>query len=166
MPGLVNPVKHWVHQRLPGFYKREVKEKVPRISTFVYSEDSISHNTSQGQQMNIVNPQHVLRPMFVPSMFSFAVTFGIVDLDTKKEHKARYLLWGPEEGEPIVDSGEFNLPVPDEPSDLPMEASGYMMNMNFRNVPFKKEGFYTSEIVFDGQELGKFPVYVKGRGSA
>lgn len=134
-----------------------------RVSTFMYSEDSIAEPTPQGPRTNLVNPQLVFRPMFIPSLFSFAITFGVAGFDPSLEHKMRFMFISPE-GEALLDT-EFDLPKSDEKPELPIEQRGIMMNMNLRNVPFKSEGIYDSEVFMNGGSLGKFPIYVKVKES-
>lgn len=134
-----------------------------RVSTFMYSEDTISDPTPQGPRLNVVNPQLVFRPMFLPSLFSFAITFGISGIDNSQEHKFKFLFFAPNDVELLINS-EFMLPInTEEKAELPLEERGVMMNMNLRNVPFKVEGVYNSELIVDGVSLGKFSIYVKGK---
>ncbi|MEG6615410.1 hypothetical protein V6C27_03060 [Peptococcaceae bacterium 1198_IL3148] len=135
---------------------------MPRIATFIYSEDSLSEPTPQGQRMNVVNPQLVFRPLFIPSLFSFAITFGISGMDTTQENKIQLLFRNPDDSEILINT-DFTMPKSDDDSELPIEVRGAMVNMNLRNVPFKSEGTYSTEVIVNGDSLGRFPIYVKGK---
>lgn len=137
---------------------------MPYISTFVYAEDSNAELTPQGQKLHIINPQQIFLPMFVPGMFSFAVAFGILEVNTQESHRIRYVFYSPVEGElPLIDTGEVVLPIVTEDNGVPIDMQGIMLNLNFRNVPFRLEGAYKSEIYLDGNLLGIFPIKVRGK---
>ncbi|MZP30579.1 hypothetical protein GTO91_12730 [Heliobacterium undosum] len=138
---------------------------MPYISSFLYAEDSVQ---LPGQPLNIVNPQIVLRPMFVPGMFSFTIVFGISEVVVTEAHTLRCIFCGPE-GEVVLDTGAFDVPVqPDaiKRKDDPIETQALMVNMNFRNVPFKCEGRYNTQVFLDGTNIGNVPVMVRGNERA
>lgn len=140
---------------------------MPYLSTFVYCESSQQEVNPLGQtRLTIINPIQIFRPMFIPSMFSFGIVFGIMELDVSKQHTFRYVFRGPKDEEPlIIDTSEISLPQQPIESDLPEDMRGIMMNLDFRNVAIRNEGIYNSEIFIDGISLGKTPIKVKGRES-
>lgn len=134
-----------------------------RVSVFVYSDDSGLEQTPNGPRLHVINPQQVLKPAFVPGMFSFSITVGIVDLDTTVEHEIRLCFTDPQH-EQLMDPITVSSPIGMD-ADLPQEARGFMMSVNARNVVFDQEGFHQTMVWLDNVLLGEFPVYVKG-GSA
>jgi hypothetical protein len=137
------------------------------VSTFIYAQDSNTvANTEGGNSLHLINPQHIFTPAFIPSLFSFAIMFGILGIEQSKEHKIRVVFRGPNPNEgPILDTGDFNYPANDQGKDLPLEMQGFLMNLNLRNVPLKYEGEYATDIYADGILLGTFPIKVKGKQS-
>lgn len=134
---------------------------MPRIATFVYSEGS-AHQGENKEKLFLENPQYLFQSEFIPSLFSFSVSFGIADLDNSKENELRFIFSDPQE-ETLIESDLISLPTGFD-EDLPPELRGFMFNMNFRNVRFEHEGYYCSEIFINGESVGKFPIYVIKRG--
>lgn len=135
------------------------------VSTFVYAQDSNTEpNGSGGNDLHLINPQHIFTPPFMPSLFSFVIMFGILGIEQSSTNKIRIVFRGPNPEEaPLVDSGEFDYPANNQGVSLPIEMQGFLMNLNLRNVPFKHEGVYTTEIFANGKSLGVFPIQVKGK---
>jgi hypothetical protein len=135
------------------------------LTTFVFSEDTNQELVNQNKILHVINPQNVFRPQFVPSAFSFSVTFGLIDLDPDKKNTIRFTLNAPNENEKyVVDTGNIDLD-PNHAFDrrLPIEANGFMMNMDFRNVPFRIEGKYLAKVNVNGELVGEYPVFVYGQ---
>lgn len=137
---------------------------MPYISTFMYCENTQNENTPEGNKLHIIGPMHIITPMFIPSMFSFCVTFGILDLCLNEQHILRYVFKSPN-GEIVVDTKDIHLPIQELKEDLPKEMNGILLNMDFRNIALKIEGKYNSEIFVDEHSLGVFPIGVKGMSS-
>lgn len=140
---------------------------MPHVSTFVYAEGLQMEHVPQaigGQRLHVISPMNYIVPQFVPCLFSFAVVFGIIDTDTTKSHVVRYKFFSPKH-EQIIDTNDVPLPPMLDNADLPVDMRGVMMNFDFRNVPFRYEGEYYSEVILDGTSLGKFPIKVKGKES-
>lgn len=140
---------------------------MPHVSTFMYAEGSMSETTPQNQQrLHVVSPLHIFVPMFVPGTFSFCVVFGILDINTDKDHILRITFSNPNKDEPpLIDTGDMHLPRVNDPNaqELPQEMRGIMTNISFQNVVLRYEGIYESEVFFDGDSLGIFPIQVKGK---
>ena len=135
---------------------------MPYVSTFLYSEHSTVEQFPERQRMCIVSPCHVFTPAYIPASISFSVLFGILALDGSIRHIINFLFYGPNEGEPpLVDKGDFVIEENSKPSQLPLDMQGTIVNMNFRNIPFKREGTYKSVILVDGNKIGVFPIQVR-----
>ena len=133
----------------------------PYLSTFAFSNDINQINDGQSQVTNIINPQNLFRPTFVPGTFSFAVTFGILGMDPDKEHTLQYIMTSPN-GEAIVQTQEVKIernPSFDT-SILPKEANGFIFNMDFRNLAFREKGKYIAHVIVNDHEVGSIPVMV------
>lgn len=132
------------------------------LSTFVMSDDSnqVPNPNGQGSMLQVVNPQNIFRPMFVPGGHSFSVTFGFLEIDPKQKHNINFFIVS-SSGETIVNIENIEVP-PNAPRDtsIPEEATGLMLNFDLRNVPFRIEGKYEARIIFDGQLLDSKPFYV------
>lgn len=138
--------------------------QMPIVSLFVYSDSAQPQQTPQGNQLHILNPQHILRPMFIPGQFSFAITFGILDFDTSIPHLIKYTFSSPN-GDILIDTGDgIQLPPIDNVAlkELPLDMRGFLSSLEFKNIVFATEGEYKSEIFFDGVSLDTFGIKVKG----
>jgi len=139
---------------------------LPKVSTFIYSEDAsqVPDNVGREPKLVLVNPRNVFVPAYVPGMFSFAVTFGIVDLNMDTDHKLRYVFKGPSGSEKLLlDTGDISVPPNSGDAELPATYRGFMFTLNARNIEFASEGEYVSEVYIDSNKIGYFPVYVRGR---
>jgi len=140
---------------------------MPIVSLFVYSDSAQQQPTPQGNQLHILNPQHILMPMFIPGQFSFAITFGILDFDVTLPHVIKYTFSSPD-GAVLVDTEDkIQLPPINDPAvnDLPVDMRGFLTSLDFKNVVFATQGEYKSEIFFDGVSLDTFEIKVKGRNT-
>jgi hypothetical protein len=133
---------------------------MPKISTFMYCEEAIGN----GQKMQISGPLQIITPLFVPGMFSFAVVFGILDVDLSTcSYSLQVKFLSPQKDEILIDSGVLQLDKQQQSENkLPPEMRGVMFNFDFRNVPFRQEGIYKTVILLNGEEIGEFPIQVKG----
>lgn len=130
-----------------------------RITTFVYCENVENGNTPTGPKNNIIGPMNAIRPMFIPGTFSFSIFASILGVDLKAPHTFRIEFFS--ETKAILDTGNAQLPSQSLEPDLPESERGFMINMDFRNVVFEKEGEYVSKVYFDDKLLGEYPIYVK-----
>jgi hypothetical protein len=137
---------------------------MPHVSMFMYCENATNDMTPQGPKLNITGPLHILTPMFVPGMFSFSIVFGILDLETDIDHAIRVIFRSSVAGEEhLIDTGkDILIPRNSEKNDLPKDMRGLMMSLDFKNVVFRSEGLFLTEVLFDGESLGQFPIKVRG----
>ena len=128
---------------------------------FVYSE-SVEHSMSPtGAKVNVLGVLNALTPMCIPSMFSFSVTLGLIEVEMNKAHKLQLKIIDATNGEIVVDTEEIQLPIESINQRLPLELQGYTFSMDFRNIPINNEGIYKTYVFFDGELLGEYPVHVK-----
>lgn len=135
---------------------------MPNISTFMYC----SETSTSGSDLQISNPLQVINTLFIPSTFSFAIVFGINNMDlSEKKYILQVKFYGPESSDNILlDTGSINLDKQAEvkTTPLPKEARGMMINLDFRNVVFQNEGTYRTEVYLNEELLGQYPIYVIG----
>jgi len=111
----------------------------------------------------LICPLLALRPQFIPSNFSFALTIGIQSVDLYTENKLKITFESPT-GEILPNIGEFSLPK-EQTKDhrLPTQYRGFVMSIDVRNFPFKIEGCYKFKVYFNDQLLSEqdMPVYIR-----
>jgi hypothetical protein len=135
---------------------------MPIITTFMFCEQA--ELNPQTQKLQVISPIHVFTPAFVPGMFSFSLVFGVLGVDPKKENTFQISVVDQKEEEIILDTGIMHIPSnPDDKLEqLPPEMRGMMVNMDFRNVIFRKEGIYKAQIYINSEKTGEFQVPVRG----
>ena len=133
------------------------------ISTFVYCEGIQVEETNQGNKTHIINPQQIFTPAFIPSLYSFSISFGVIGVKYKENQVMVYKFINTNTNEALIDSGDIN--INSKKTDLPEELNGFMMNIDFKNIVFKNEGYYESEIYLNNEKIGSYPIFVKGKES-
>jgi hypothetical protein len=134
-----------------------------KITNFAYCENTQNEMTPSGPKLHLVGPMQVMLPMFIPGMFTFSIFIAIMDLDIEIQHNIKFIFRGPDSGEPpIFDTGEITLPGQIPVLNLPEDMRNLMLGLEFTNVVFRKEGIYSTDIFFDGELLGNYPIKAKG----
>lgn len=126
------------------------------IAYFVYC-DSIEE--LEGGKINVVNPSIVLNPLYVPGMYSYSVSLAIRDINT--EDNELQIILRNEAGEIVNDTGIAKIPLLPEKNAYGSPLGGLRISIDFRNVPFKKNGKYCSTVMLNGEKLGEFPIFVQ-----
>lgn len=112
-------------------------------------------------QTTLVAPQMVLRPQIIPSNFSFAIAFGISDINLNEANKLKFTITNPE-GKIIENQGEVELPVISVIDDqLPRIYQGFTINIDVRNLLISVEGEYKFTVYVNGENIGErsIPAY-------
>ncbi|WP_433581365.1 DUF6941 family protein [Paenibacillus amylolyticus] len=140
---------------------------MPRVTSFIYCEDAKGENTPLGNKFHVMNPFASLLPTFVPGSFSFSVCIGIAGIGAGSEHKLTYIFRANDGSEPLINSGELQFGVVVDPSLqlVPLDYQGVVLGMDFKNVIFRKNGEYVSDIYLDGKLSASYPIMVHGRES-
>jgi len=123
-----------------------------KITTFAFGTTVANISEKQGPTPHLVAPQVVLRPAFIPSNFSFGVTFGIRGVDITNHIMLRFFISSPS-GTIVHDSGDTELPVVGKKDTLPAEYQGLVVNLDLRNIVIKEEGIYSLVVYINGEEL-------------
>ena len=81
-------------------------------------------------------------------------------MDPKKDHNIEFKLITPSK-QTLIDTGK--IAVPDNPSfdtKLPAEASGLMLNLDFRNLPVRENGEYKGVVIVNDTILSEYPLFI------
>lgn len=131
---------------------------MPSIKNFLYCLNS---NNSNGTN-DVVGILAAMTPEYIPGQYSFSVNFSLLDL-SEGEHNLSLKF---KNSDGTVLSSIENAPVKykkDVKSNLPDAFVGVNVAANFQNVDIKESGTHFMEVIFDGDTLGKFDIYVKGK---
>lgn len=137
---------------------------MPNITMFLVC-DSIN-NFSPQPEINIpqlMGPQCVLRPQFIPGTFSFGLAVGVAGVDSNEQNTIRFTITNPA-GAIIQNSGDNVFPPIGIDDTMPKEYQGFMLSLDIRNLLIEKEGVYTFTLYVNNVEIGhkEIPVF-KGR---
>ena len=108
----------------------------------------------------INNPLMSLNLKYIPGIFSFSISVGIIDVDLEKTHTFRAVVKNSMTGEEVMSTPEFKVDGTDKDSKLPKELRGIILNVGFMNAEFTEEGQYITEVIFDGVNIGGNPIQV------
>lgn len=131
---------------------------MPSIKNFLYCLNS---NNSNGTN-DVVGILAAMTPEYIPGQYSFSVNFSLLDL-SEGEHTLSLRF---KNSDGTVLSSIENATVKyekDAKSNLPDAFVGVNVAANFQNVDIKKSGTHFMEVIFDGDILGNFDIYVKGK---
>ncbi|MFF2179444.1 DUF6941 family protein [Lysinibacillus sp. NPDC058147] len=133
----------------------------PIVSSFMFFDDvqHMSNSSAPGSALHLINPQNIIRTPFIPSTYSFAVAFGVTNINTEESHILSFQLVNPI-NEVIVDTSEIHIQPERTDKIVPIEARGYTFNLNLRNVKLQYEGKYVGRIFVSKELIGEFPLFV------
>lgn len=132
---------------------------MPNIATFILC-DSVEYLTNPNPLLKLVNPIYMLRPKYIPGIFSFGIAFGIEDIKINENHEIQIIILSPDKKE-VHKSQQISYPLPSNDPGLPLEYQGFMFAMDIRNLELPSEGGYICTIYIDKVEVGskKFGVF-------
>ncbi|MCL6600668.1 MAG: hypothetical protein K6T81_18340 [Alicyclobacillus macrosporangiidus] len=138
----------------------------PEVVFFVYSEGAMGQTLPppiEGYEpvprLNLMGVLCMLRPYFVPGQFSFAVSLGLRNVDFTQPHRVRFVFR--HENKVIVDTDYQPVVIEHKQQTLPVEEAHIMTSITFANVILETEGLYHTDVYFDGELLGAFPIPVR-----
>lgn len=135
------------------------------LTAFLITESTqnIVRSGSNDSVQQLTGPLIALRPQFIPSNFSFSVTFGIRGIDLEKQNILKLTLKRPS-GSILHDLGNVQFPPIHNKDSLPLTYSGFVGGIDFRNLALDEEGCYKLEIYVNGQlvSVQDIPVYKRG----
>lgn len=134
-----------------------------KLVSFMLSSQLVNTTIGSATVQQLINPLIVLRPKFIPSEYSFAITVGINDIDTKGENAIRILMTTPS-GKDVVDTKD--VPLPSDPVDvtLPDNLHGFVLTLPVQNAVIDEEGCFSLTIFINGESIStqSIPVYRQG----
>lgn len=137
---------------------------MPYISMFLVC-DSINSVSPQANTNvpQLVGPQCVLRPQFIPSTFSFGLAVGVAGVDPNAQNVIRFTISNPE-GTIIHNSGDNVFPPIGFDDTMPKEYQGFMISLDIRNLLIEEEGAYYFTLYVNNTEIGRkeIPIF-RGR---
>lgn len=103
----------------------------------------------------LISPQVVLRPQFIPGNFSFGIAIGIQGIDLSIVNKIKINILDTHKNI-LQDSGWIEVPPTrsDIPETLPEKYRGFVMNMDIRNLVIREEGEYSFLIYVNEKLIG------------
>lgn len=129
-----------------------------KIKNFVYC---LNINAIDGK-IDIIGLLNAITPEYIPGLFSFSINFTLSNI-TEGEH---YLIVKFKNPDKEVIAGIDNAIVSykkDESSNLPDEYMGINVAAGLQNVNFKKSGLYSTEVILDGESIGEYCIFAKGK---
>lgn len=130
------------------------------VKNFLYCEGINVEVGQGGNKSSLIGPLMILRPQFIPGSFSFSIFIAIGESNCEEIHKFRLVFKKTNTTENIIDTNYQPLPQLDN-EEVPGNSRGYMLNMDFRNVIIREEGYYESQVWFDDVLLNTYPIYAK-----
>lgn len=143
----------------------KVGYNMPTLTMFTVCNSIGDLNPQPGVSIPTLNgPQAVLRPLFIPSSFSFGISAGVIGIDLTKPNSIRFVITNPDK-KIIQDSGESGFPALPEGDSLPIEYQGFMLTLDIRNLVIEKEGVYVFELYVNGVSAGarEIPIFAAKR---
>lgn len=130
-----------------------------KLVSFLLSSQLVNANIGPVTVQQLVNPLIAIRPKYIPSEYSFAITLGINDID-KGENTLRLLLTSPS-GKDILDTNNMGLPVGPTDGILPDSLHGFVLTMPVQNVVIDEEGLYSLSVFFNDVAIAtqSIPIY-------
>ncbi|MCJ8223363.1 MULTISPECIES: DUF6941 family protein [Bacillus] len=121
---------------------------------------------NDGNQFIIKNPYSIISPVNIPGNFSFNLAFSMMKiLETERSEEVAQLqiIMKDPDNEVCINTGVLKAsPTPRNEREAEHKILIGDASINFSNIVFKKEGFYTLEIIVDGekQKSIEIPVYI------
>lgn len=137
------------------------------LKNFVYCLGTKTETLNDGERpvTNIIGLANSLSPDFIPGNFSFSIVFSILDLDSNSKYKVD-IAFVDETGKELIrtESTTFDGDTTEQNVyNVPNEFFGYNIAAELRNVVLEKEGKYKTVIYLNEQNIGEYPIYVKGK---
>lgn len=123
-----------------------------RITGFMYSTNT-SARINDGNITREINDPLPFIPIIVkPTEKSFSITLCVDGMETEKDHELQIIL---KYGEKIIiDFGKYKL------ESKRIEPS-MVLGIDIRNVKVEEEGEYLTEVLFDGDIIGSYPIFFR-----
>lgn len=133
-----------------------------RIISFVYCDKVEYVMTPNGPFWQISQPLDALKPVSLPSNYSFAISFIISMIKPGSMNHISVIFEGPDHNE----VKRFDMPETVAPTNTATndETLSLQSNVDFRNVVLAKAGTYTTRIFLNNAEVGAYEIEVRSVG--
>lgn len=114
--------------------------------------------------LNMVNPQLLLTPTYIPGNFSFCVVVGVRDVKPVNLNtdaiKLKFEFLTPQ-GK-LLQQSMADLPMV-KMQKIPDQYQGFLMSFDLRNLPIEEEGAYILKLYIDDEFIGEeeIPIFKK-----
>lgn len=130
-----------------------------KLKNFLYC---LNVDTTTEGRTDIIGLMTAIAPEYIPGLFSFSISFTLLNL-TEGEHRITIKFINPEkETIALIDNVKVDYKK-DVNSNLPEEHIGINVAAGLQNVDFKKSGLYSTQVLLDGNDMGEFEIYAKGK---
>lgn len=137
---------------------------MPEITTFMISERSSREDIGDGNVcLHLINPIPLVRPPYIPGLFSFTVSIGVIGVSISAGHKIFIQMLSPDGDEVIKIEHELPMDAIQTPKDEATEGA-FLMGLELSNVDLTVEGKYRFHLEIDGSPMRDVSVYVYKRG--
>ncbi|MDD6441889.1 MAG: hypothetical protein PUG71_07270 [bacterium] len=135
-----------------------------KLSMFMLCNAINNLQQANGSIPQLIGPQTVLRPQFVPSNFSFGIAVGVTDVNLHESYRIRFTIADPD-GKVVHDSGESDFPAIEKADTLPVEYQGFALSIDIRNLIVEKEGAFKFNLFINGKVVGEheIPIFCGGK---
>lgn len=125
------------------------------VTNFVYCGNiRTNEETSALDAVNVMS-QIVLTN--IPENFSFSLMFSIFCENGVSEKNTIRVVFSGKNGD-VADTDVVNLPPVNNIKELPLT---FTMSWDLRNISFKSEGIYETNVYFDDEQIYSAPILVK-----
>lgn len=128
------------------------------VSSFTYCESIQTEMTPEGPRMQIITPLQILKPVALPSNYSFVVACNIAGFDITKENKVRIVFVSPT-NQTVNDTREIEFYMAGKNSDE-SGLNAMQFNLDLRNVVLREKGIHTTQIFANGELIGEYKIEV------
>lgn len=134
-----------------------------RITSFMLFDNLENIPSPDGKKVSahLINPLPMLRPQFIPTNFSFALSVSASGIDLTKPGSIKLQILNPDDSL-LKNFEEIKTPVFEHGvSKIPEEYCGFTLNMKIQNISLRTEGIYKLKVNYNGKEIGeeKIPVF-------
>ncbi|MDO4720213.1 MAG: hypothetical protein Q4A78_06085 [Peptostreptococcaceae bacterium] len=134
------------------------EKKMAYVSSFTYCENIQTEMTPQGPRLQIITPLQVLKPVALPSNYSFAVACSIAGFDITKENKVQIIFVSPT-NQTVNDTREIEFYMAGENAD-DSSSNAMQFNLDLRNVVLREKGIHTTRVFANGELIGEYKIEV------
>ncbi len=138
---------------------------MPELTMFTVCESVGNVSPQPGVNIpQLMGPQTVLRPMFIPGSFSFGVSAGVIGINLKQSNSVKFTIKTPT-GQIVQASENAVFPPIFEDDSLPQEYQGFMLTLDVRNMVVEEQGNYSFELFINDESVGSraIPIFVASR---